>query len=194
MAQPINYIPAKDIHEAIQIRRNLTNNPADMNEHIRDDSLMEYANKVEVVKELGVYQGVTAAMFLTQPNVKKYIGVDVNFNLYNTHLKHHIDAYCEEHSKVVELYKTSSTDPSTVSPCDMLHIDSLHQARHLKKELILHLDSVRKYVAFHDVNQDGRRLFKVVMQHIKDKPEWQVAIDHPKGKCGYLIIERIDNV
>lgn len=191
MAAPINYLPARDIHEAIQIRRNLTNNPADMNEHIRDDALMKYANRVEVVKELGVYQGVTAAMFLTQPNVKKYIGVDVDYTLFDEHFKSHIANYCAVQGKSVEMYRCSSTAPECAGSCDMLHIDSLHLVRHLEKELELHLDHVKKYVAFHDVNQDGRLLFHTVMDHIADKPEWQVAVDHDKGKCGYLIIERV---
>lgn len=191
MAAPIDYLPAKDIHEAIQIRRTITNNPNDMNEHIRDDALMEYANRVEVVKELGVYQGVTAAMFLTQPNVKKYVGIDIDFGLYEQHFRSHIENYAVETGKVVEMYRASSTDPRTAGSCDMLHIDSLHTVRHLQQELKLHLDHVKKYVAFHDVNQNNRALFHCVMDHIADKPEWKVAVDHDRGKCGYLIIERV---
>jgi len=158
----------------------------------RDNILREYAGRCRVIKELGVYQGASLIKMLLQPSVEHYIGVDISTQLYDDSLRRLVDVYCEQTGKRVDIIRRSSTDPSTVSPCDMLHIDSLHNAGHLLNELNVHASSVSKYIAFHDVNQNNRALFKAVMKFTTTvQPDtWKTAIDYDRGKAGCLVIER----
>lgn len=185
-----DYSNCKTLQECFEIREKLCleNNP---DEGVRDKMLIKYANGCKTVKEIGVFQGTTFAMLLTRPSVEEAIGVDINFDTYKKTMKHLIDEYAEENGKKVSIIEKSSLDPSTVSECDFLHIDSLHTPSHLRKELKLHHKSVSKYIAFHDVNQKDRELFKVVKEFVDNsKGEWVIVDDHDKGKCGCTIIER----
>lgn len=46
--------------------------------------------------------------------------------------------------------QASSVEIAPIEPVDLLFIDSLHTEETIKKELEIHLPSVRKYVAMHD--------------------------------------------
>lgn len=190
MTKPLNFSGAKDIFEAIEVRRldTLSNDP---HEYERDNILMEYADRCAHVREIGVQTGITCAMFLTQPNVKKVSGIDIKLSVYEKNFEPHMKVYSEEHGKELHFEELDSHSIESVVECDMLHIDSLHKSRHLQKELELHANSVKKYIAFHDVNQNNRGLYKTVLSWMSENKNWQIAIDYDEGTCGCLIIERI---
>ena len=191
MAKPLDYSKCDSLGDCFVVRYE---HCLKYNEHeiIRDDILKQFSTGCKVVKELGVWQGGTLAMFLFQDGVEKVIGIDISFNKYMGSVKKHLDAYAEESGKEVTCIQTSSLSEASVSPCDFLHIDSLHDPKHLMSELKLHADSVSKYIAFHDVNQKNRELFKVVMNFMERVQPgiWRIVIDYDKGKCGCLVIGR----
>ena len=192
MAAPLDYSKCKTLEDCFEVRLQhcMSHN---VYENDRDKMLAEYATGCAVVKELGVWQGGTFAMFLALDGVEEVVGVDISYNKYRQSMQKLVDDYAESSGKTVTLLEMSSTDTASVTPCDFLHIDSLHDPVYLMNELMLHASSVSKRIAFHDVNQKGRELFMVVTQFIeKVQPNtWKVVADLPLGKCGCTVIERI---
>lgn len=193
MAAPTDFSGCKTLYDCFAVKRSSTPNDED----IRDDALAKYSEGCRVVKELGVYQGITFARFLTVDGVEEVVGVDISLKLYRQSIEQIVDEYvnASDGLKSITLLEMSSTDAASVSDCDFLHIDSWHNANHLMQELVLHAPSVSRRIAFHDVNQGNRKLFKVVLRFIQEiQPNtWKIIEDYDKGKCGYTIIERIEN-
>ena len=112
---------------------------------------MECARDSESVMELGVNQGTAFILMLLQ-NPKKMIGVDIttkkwyNGGTYKP-LSVLADAYAKKNNIEIEMLEMSSTDKRSTREVDMIHIDSLHTGSHLKKELDLHAQHVKKYIA-----------------------------------------------
>lgn len=192
MAAPLDYSKCTSLQDCFDVRLEHCKKH-NQHEAVRDNILAQYAKNCKVVKELGVWQGGTFGMFLTLDGVEEIVGVDISFNKYNSCIKKFVDAYAEENDKTVTLLEMSSTSPDSVSPCDFMHIDSLHNPTHLMNELKLHADSVSKRIAFHDVNQKNRELFRVVQDFIQNvQPlKWFIVKDYDQGKCGCTVIERI---
>ena len=146
----------------------------------------------DVVKEIGVCQGGTlAALLFTTP--KKLIGIDVQPHVFTPYQKH-FEKYAEENNIEFEYREQSSHDPKGVEPCDVLHIDSLHKAPHLAKELEMHAPHVRKYIVFHDTAEykNTHGLFPVIAKYITQvEQKWQV-VDHYIHRVGYTVIKRVD--
>jgi cephalosporin hydroxylase len=192
MATPLNYSNCKTLDDAFAIRQKQCDDIAP-HEGVRDEMLRKYSKGCAVVKELGVWQGITLAMFLVQEGVEEVIGVDISFKKYKAAIQPLADAYAKEHGKKVTLLENSSHDTATVSTCDFMHIDSVHTPTHLLGELRVHASSVNKYIAFHDVNQKNRELYRTIVQWMKYEcpMEWKIVEDYDKGKCGCTIIERV---
>ena len=163
----------------------------------RNEALMECARDSESVMELGVNQGTAFILMLLQ-NPKKMIGVDIttkkwyNGGTYKP-LSVLADAYAKENNIEIEMLEMSSTDKRSTRKVDMIHIDSLHTGSHLKKELDLHAQHVKKYIAFHDIKQNNYELWKVVQKFLDENQDtWKLKNMYDKrGKCGHAEIERI---
>ena len=127
-------------------------------------------------KELGTHQGASAAAAcLTNPKSAELI--DINHEKIRP-FEHIFVEYCKENNIKLNIREMSSIDPKSVSPTDLLLIDSNHQPTHLIKELQLHKDYVRKYIVLHDTS----RLF--------GKPDdrlWQVAQNFCSGITPWVI-------
>ena len=159
-------------------------------------ALLKCANDpdVKVIKELGVCQGVTlAAMLMTNP--EKITGIDIAPHYYEPYKKHFED-YATENNIDFEYITGSSHDPNLVSPCDLMHIDSLHNPNHLAKELKLHAPHVKKYIVFHDTaNFKGSKGLLVAIAHYItfEDQSWRI-IDHYPHRVGYTVIERVERL
>jgi len=190
MAAPIDFSACTTLEDLFAV----TKSHQSLNKHetLRDAALAKYATGCKVVKELGVFQGVTFGRFLSLDGVEEVVGVDISFDLYRSKIKDIIDSYAEANKKKVTLLEMSSTDNRSVSPCDFLHIDSIHKTPHLLKELALHASSVSSRIAFHDVNQNGRALYSVVAKFVNvlEPNTWEIIEDYDQGKCGFTVIER----
>jgi len=193
MAAPIDFSACTTLEDCFAVKK--LHQSLNKHESLRDAALSKYATSCKVVKELGVFQGVTFGRFLSLDGVEEVVGVDISFDLYRSKIKDIIDSYAAANKKKVTILEMSSTDTKSVSPCDFLHIDSVHNARHLLSELALHASSVSGRIAFHDVNQNERALHKVVVKFVNEfQPNtWEIIEDYDQGKCGFTIIERKRN-
>ena len=85
-------------------------------------------------------------------------------------------------------YLTTASLASLGAPVDMMLIDSLHKADHMKKELELHGVSVNKYIIAHDtfVNQS---LHQCLENWCNDNRAWKV---HERGtvNVGYTVLKK----
>jgi len=159
---------------------------------IRLDALIKYAKQSRVIKEIGVFQGSSLIAMFMQKNVTSAVGIDINLSTYYKTMEAFVNDYSERKNKSIKMIECSSLDKKTVSNCDMLHIDSKHQYDHLMSELKLHAPSVNKFIAFHDINQNNRELYRCVVEYIDNvEPDtWKIIEEYEKGKCGHLIIGR----
>jgi len=163
----------------------------------RNNALIECAKDSESISELGVNQGSSFMMLMMQ-NPKKIVGVDItlkkwrkgNPSLGYQALEPLALQYMKANPMEYIMYEGSSADKKSVHNVDMLHIDSLHSPSHLTQELKVHADSVNKYIAFHDIKQNGYALWKVIERFLNDNPQWKLRTFYDEGKCGHVEIER----
>lgn len=159
-------------------------------------ALLKCANDpdVNIIKELGVCQGVTlAAMLMANP--KKITGVDITSKYYNPY-RTHFDKYAKENNIDFEFIEGSSIDQKNVSQCDLLHIDSLHEPNHLAKELKMHAPYVNKYIVFHDTAnfKTSKGLLVAIAHYITFEDQSWKIIDHYPHRVGYTVIERVERL
>ncbi len=125
----------------------VSHTPSDINEHL--EILMEYAGKCDHVTEMGVRDCVaTWAFMMAHPKV--YIGVD----LYESSEIQKIKPLAEA-IRIDFNFLKSDTLSIEIEETDFLFIDTYHTASQLEKELTLHANKVRKFIAFHDVESFG---------------------------------------
>ena len=191
-----DYRQAKKLEDILKISK------TDWNIHLetRNNCLMRLAKDSESVSELGVNQG-TSFVFMMLQNPKKIVGVDITLKKWRNGgtypaLEPLAIEYMKKHPMEYIMYEGSSTDKESVHNVDMLHIDSLHKASHLQKELKMHAESVNKYIAFHDTKLSNGEtggqyaLWRVVEQFLNDNPQWELEEHYTGGKCGYAAIKR----
>lgn len=139
------------------------------------DAIRTYLNG-GVYRELGVHQGATSACACLA-GAKSVTGIDITAELILPFIPL-FDPYD------YTFIESSSTNPSSVGECDVLLIDSRHEARHLKKELALHASSVRKHIILHDT-------YKLKGLHkVASKLEgWRVE-EYYQENVGYTVLSR----
>jgi len=177
-----DYRQAKKLEDVIEISKR----DWSIHSETRNNCLMRLAKDSESVSELGVNQG-SSFIFMMLQNPKKIVGVDLTLKKWRTGGTY----------PALEPLRGSSTDKKSVYNVDMLHIDSLHKASHLRKELKMHAESVNKYIAFHDTKlgngETGGQfaLWRVVEQFLNDNPQWELEEHYTEGKCGHAAIRRV---
>ena len=81
----------------------------------------------------------------------------------------------------------------------MLFIDTLHQYGQLKKELNLHGNKAKKYLAFHDTvsfgredekNPKGKGLLLAINEFLEKNKELKI-IEDLKNNNGLIVLERL---
>jgi hypothetical protein len=193
-----NYNSAETLEDVWSLyQETFINGVAPTTEH-RNNALIECAKDSESISELGVNQGSSFIMLMMQ-NPKKIVGVDVTLKKWRGgNKKEDLKAleplaleYMRRNPMEYIMYEGSSTDKKSVHKVDMLHIDSLHYPSHLTRELQMHADSVNKYIAFHDIKQNGYALWKVIERFLNDNPQWKLKTFYDEGKCGHVEIERV---
>jgi len=192
-----DYRQAKKLEDVLKISKK----DWSIHSETRNNCLMRLAKDSESVSELGVNQG-TSFIFMMLQNPKKIVGVDLTLKKWRTGgtypaLEPLALEYMKEHPMEYIMYEGSSTDKESVHNVDMLHIDSLHKASHLRKELKMHAESVNKYIAFHDTKLSNGEtggqfaLWRVVEQFLNDNPQWELEEHYTEGKCGHAAIRRV---
>lgn len=153
------------------------------------DAIQKYMKNCESYKELGTHQGATAAAAcLMKPRSVEL--VDISLEKYSKS-KHLFEDFCAKHSINLVTKEISSVDKNSVSPCDMLLIDSYHHPNHLTKELSVHASYVRKYMIFHDTSiingKQNDSLFRVLQNFTSGITPWIIAHRDTRN-VGYTVL------
>ena len=150
------------------------------------DKMMELATECTSYRELGVNQGATAAAVVLA-GIRDIHLIDINMSKFEPY-KHLFESHVDTFNVVAE--SSIKNNPLNDRPVDMLLIDSLHNASHVKDELRVHAPSVKKYILFHDTNSINA-IRKVVDNFVKDNPQWKL-IEHFSQNVGYSLIGKVN--
>ena len=137
--------------------------------------------------ELGVHQGTSAAGVLLNSKLKKVVLIDNDLRLFNSQ-SHLFKQYCSDNNIELDVRQIDSASVGAKEPCDVLMIDSLHTARHLRKELALHASNVCTGIVMHDTSHKPE-LWNVVQEFLTNNEEW-VLQERFTESVGYTVIVR----
>ena len=166
------------------------NNRSDINENVH--VLYNLAKECDTVVEMGVRTGVSTRAFLNT-NVKL-----ISFDIVLDNAVQKLFNEARELGKDAQYIKDNVLDIE-IDQCDLLFIDTLHNYDQLKKELELHGNKAKKYIAFHDTHTFGLRdevgngkkgLMTAVIDFMIINPHWQFHI-HKTINNGLTVLRRI---
>lgn len=162
---------------------------SDINENVH--VLYNLAKECETVVEMGVRTGVSTRAFLNT-NVKL-----MSFDIILNPKVQELFSVAKKHGKDVQYIKEDVLNIE-IDEVDMLFIDTLHTYEQLKRELKLHGNKAKKYLAFHDtytfglVGEDGRDrkgLLTAILEFMSDNPHWKIRT-HKTNNNGMTVLER----
>jgi hypothetical protein len=162
--------------------------PSDINQNV--NILYELANQCETVVEMGVRTGVSTRAFLNT-NVQL-----ISFDLQLDPQVNKLFELAKNNGKNVQ-YIIDDVLKIEIEETDLLFIDTLHTYEQLKKELKLHGNKAKKYIAFHDthtfglIGEDGSKngLLNAVIDFMIENPHWKFKI-HKTNNNGLTVLER----
>jgi cephalosporin hydroxylase len=167
-----------------------TKTPSDINENVH--LLYELAQQCETVVEMGVRTGVSTRAFLNTRT--KLISYDISLD--------------KEVATLFEMARMEGKDAQyikadvlniEIAETDLLFIDTLHTYSQLSKELKLHGNKAKKYLAFHDtytfgltgeVGNDRKGLMTAIIEFMIQNPHWKFKT-HKTNNNGFTILERV---
>ena len=84
-----------------------------------------------------------------------------------------------------------------IEPTDLLFIDTFHVYQQLRRELELHADRVRRFIALHDTttfgetgeHESSRGLWPAIVEFLAGSSQWRVAARYHNNN-GLTILER----
>lgn len=159
--------------------------PSDINEHL--PVLYEYASRCTDVVEMGVYNGNSTSAFL-YANVKLR-----SYDVLATDGATRLFEIAKEMGKDVEYFtgpEIGNTLTISIDEVDMLFIDTEHTTAQLTKELELHGNKAKKYIAFHDTaGPFGAALNPAIDLFLQTNPHWFKVVERTNNN-GLTILER----
>ena len=155
------------------------------------DAIKKYMKECKSYMELGTHQGGTASIaMLCKPN--RVFLVDMDMSRYRKFLAPIAQEWCDKNDIELIVKEADSTSIGTINMTDMLVIDSYHHPEHMKKELNLHGNNVRKYIIAHDtsiVNNKANDSLYQTMKQFADANGWEV-IERGTTNVGYTVIKK----
>ena len=179
--------------------------------------LYKYAKGCEHVTEMGARGGNSTRAFL-YANPKKFVSYDYQYSTPEPHLISEVNALISIFEKSKEQgvnceYIGADVLQIEIEETDLLFIDTWHCYSQLKKELEIHSDKVRKYIAFHDtftfgqkgegypsldVNHPNRDVMngdmgirRAIDEFLATNSNWSICYETEENN-GLIIIERSD--
>lgn len=172
---------------------------SDINEHLHD--LHKLACEVTHVTEMGSRFGASTKAFLNAPVSLRAYDLDIHEPLMN------LFKMARKVGKDVEYIKGNTLE-ILIEPTDMIFIDTWHSQDQLRKELKLHGNAARKYLAFHDTHTYGVRdeqvdwaknpnrkampdqgLLPAIIEFVIANPHWRFKM-HKSNNNGLTVLER----
>lgn len=155
------------------------------------DAIKKYMKECKSYMGLGTHQGGTASIaMLAKPN--RVFLVDMDMSRYRKFLAPIAQEWCDKNDIELIVKEADSTSIGTINMTDMLVIDSYHHPEHMKKELNLHGNNVRKYIIAHDtsiVNNKANDSLYQTMKQFADANGWEV-IERGTTNVGYTVIKK----
>jgi hypothetical protein len=179
-----------DIFEIEYNRARTTPSDINLNVHI----LHELAKECETVVEMGVRTGVSTRAFLNTDAA--LLSFDI---VLNPQVQQLFDQ-AKKLGKNAQYIKADVLDIE-IDETDLLFIDTLHTYNQLKKELTLHGNQAKKYIAFHDTytfgltgedQVDKKGLLTAVIEFVIANPHWRFKT-HTTINNGMTVLERSIN-
>jgi hypothetical protein len=163
----------------------------DINEHLPMLSFL--AQQCDHVTEFGVRTGESTLAFLHGLRGKH----DARLRSYDINDDYGVRQAFAPLTKIDWVFVTASTlTIPKIEPTDLLFIDTLHNFTQVSKELALHGDQAKRWIAFHDtetfgtVGDDGDEgINKAIGQFVGSRPEWR-EVYHTHRNNGLTVIER----
>jgi|688.fasta_scaffold240882_3 hypothetical protein len=156
-------------------------------------TLKEYAEKCDVIVELGVRSIVSTWAFLAG-RPKQLISVDIK------HPDHYSDydnnctlidvkVAADEEGIDFQFIQGSSLEVE-IPECDMIFFDTLHTFNQLSHELALHANKAKKYLVFHDTVTYKDELMPAITNFLLTsfKKNWVIVAEFENNN-GMLIME-----
>jgi hypothetical protein len=162
---------------------------SDINENVH--ILYELAQECKTVVEFGVRSGVSTRAFLASDVELLSFDIELHPKVRELFLK------AQAQGKSVQYIKANVLDIE-VEPMDLLFIDTLHTYEQLQKELALHGNKAKRYIAFHDTytfglrGEDGRDrqgLLTAIIEFLIKNPHWRFRI-YKTNNNGFTVLER----
>jgi phospholipid N-methyltransferase len=162
---PAGVEPASDISEHVPVLHNL-------------------AKECDSVVELGVRTGVSTRAFLCLDNIKVR-----SYDLYKDEYVDNLFEKAKSLGRNVE-YIAGNSLTIEIEPTDMMFVDTDHTYLQVTKELELHANKVKKYIAFHDTDSYASEVLAAVVNFMMKNREWQFHY-FTKRNNGLTVIKRI---
>jgi len=157
-------------------------------------TLHKYASECEHITEMGV-RGIVSTWAFLAGRPKTLISYDIN-NPDSQALEYARKA--AEEAGVSFTFHQKNVIDVEIEETDMLFIDTLHNYAQMKKELELHGNKARKYLAFHDTFSnklrgetagEGQGIWPAIEEFMKDFPEWTIT-EHLDVNNGLTVLIR----
>jgi len=130
----------------------LCDTPSDINEHL--PTLYEYAQECDHITEMGVREVVsTYALMMGKPKTLICIDIEHPKECGGPECNARYDFAFEQDTDYT--FIEGDTLKIEIDETDMLFIDTLHNYKQLREELVLHGNKARKYLIFHDTTTYG---------------------------------------
>lgn len=167
---------------------------SDINEHL--PTLKKYATDCDVVIEMGV-RWIVSTWALLDAKPKKLISIDINHpNSCGGNLEL-VEKLAQEENLNFQFIQADTTKIE-IPECDLLFIDTWHVYDQLKKELQLHGNKAKKYIAFHDTKTFGtvgedpayKGLNLAINEFLSENKNWEIEKIYENNN-GLTIIKRL---
>jgi len=168
---------------------NAKNTPSDINENVH--ILYDLAKECKTVVEMGVRTGVSTRAFLNADVELLAFDLFIDSRVYDLFDK------AKKAGKKVQYIKEDVLNIE-IEETDLLFIDTYHTYDQLRKELQLHGNKAKKYIAFHDTHtfglkgedgKDQKGLMTAIIEFMIENPHWKFKINRTNNN-GLMVIER----
>lgn len=162
---------------------------SDINEHC--SKLRELSSQCEAVVEFGHRPEVsTVALLAGQPR---------RFITYAPRPPGNLPQLQEHCGRTKFEFRSGDSLSATIPPCDLLFIDTKHNAAQLWAEFQRHAASVSRFIVLHDTQIYGLRgddgqagLLSAVRRLVSEKPEWAIVY-HTSANHGLTVLSCLES-
>ena len=156
---------------------------SDINEHLF--ALFALATKCETVVEMGVRRGSSSRAFIAaRPD--KLTSYDIEL------WPEAIEAFEAGQAEGINCELVlGNTHEIEIDPVDMIFIDTEHTYECLSKELALHGDKAKKFLAFHDTISCKDEIVPAIKEFMDKSGHWGLYFHHELNN-GLLVLKRWD--